>query len=564
MGDNRLFWADRIAEQIIYNVDHNPYLKDITKKSGYIVYDEKTPSGQIHIGSGRGWVIHDTIARALRDKGINAQFVLSADDMDPMDALPNLDNKNYWKQFMGKPFRDIPSPVDGYKSYADYYFTEATSKFYEYGIDAKLESTGQRYIDGDFNKTIKTALDNATKISDVFSRFYEDHKLKNELPFNPKCEKCGKIGTTRAFEWNSDTELVKYTCEDDYVTWATGCGHSGEISPYNGNGKFPWKVEWAAKWPTVGVLYETAGKDHFSAGGSRDVAIAISNEVFNHPPPLPSTVKKKPDGSFIYKRGESYEFFLVGGAKMSSSKGQGFPFSEMTKYAPGNILKFILVSNRPKTAINFDPQSKLEQVYREYDETEKLYYDSIEKPDLLKKDKYFNAKRIYELAHIGEIQKERPPTVEFNFGLMIVQLTKSTKDAIELLKQKGKLSEKLNKRQYSIIEKRLNFFRSWLTDFASEDKIISLKKPTSSLTLNDSQKSMIEKFKELVNKSDTEQELLQGINALIKTFDVEKSEFFEIIYQLLFAKPKGPRLIPYIIFSGKETIINHIDSFFNS
>ena len=79
------FWADQVADEIIERISKSDLLKSIVKKHGYIVMDEKTPSGTIHIGSGRGWVIHDAIAKALRDKGVKARFILSSDDMDPLD-----------------------------------------------------------------------------------------------------------------------------------------------------------------------------------------------------------------------------------------------------------------------------------------------------------------------------------------------------------------------------------------------------------------------------------------------------------------------------------------------
>ena len=557
MSDNRLFWSDRIAEQVIYRVEHDERLQDITKKFGYIVYDEKTPSGQIHIGSGRGWIIHDTIARSLRDKGIKeAKFVLSADDMDPMDALPNLEDQDYWKQFMGKPFRDIPSPEKGFSSYADYYFHEATSKFPEYGIEAELQSTGQRYINGDFNKTIKLALDNSEKIQSIFNRFYETNVMQNKLPFNPKCETCGKIGTTRATEWDSEQELISYVCEPNYASWAKGCGYEGIISPYNGNGKFPWKVEWAAKWPTVGVLFETAGKDHFSAGGSRDVSMAIANEIFSFPPPLPSSVKKTPKG-FVYNRGEAYEFFLVGGAKMSSSKGQGFPFSGMTKYAPGNILKFILVRTRPKTAINFDPTLDLERIYREYDDTEAKYFESLKDPKLLENDKYFNAKRLYELSHIGKIPKRQPSVVEFNLGVMMVQITQSTEETISRLQEKEKLPLKMTKNEIDIVKERLDFLRDWVKDLAPDDKLITLRVPD--ISLSEKEITIAKEFKKMVTENNTEQDLLEAIKATTEKYALNIKDFYQIIYKILFNATKGPRIVPYVIFTGPEVLVSHIN-----
>ena len=56
-------WADQIADDVIKRINNDKFLKSVVKKTGFFVYDEKTPSGTIHIGSGRGWVIHDAIAK---------------------------------------------------------------------------------------------------------------------------------------------------------------------------------------------------------------------------------------------------------------------------------------------------------------------------------------------------------------------------------------------------------------------------------------------------------------------------------------------------------------------
>ena len=49
-----------------------------------------------------------------------------------------------------------------------------------------------------------------------------------------------------------------------------GCGASGWISPFGGNAKLPWNLEWAAQWSLFGVTIEPCGKDLSTAGGSRD------------------------------------------------------------------------------------------------------------------------------------------------------------------------------------------------------------------------------------------------------------------------------------------------------
>ncbi|OLS16624.1 MAG: Lysine--tRNA ligase [Candidatus Heimdallarchaeota archaeon LC_3] len=557
MAKDRKFWADRYVELLQKKVDQELILKDIIKEKGYICYDEKTPSGTIHIGSGRGWVIHDTVARALRDIGLNGRFILSADDFDPMDALP-LIKSDFYKQYMGIPFKYIPSPVDGYASYADYYFEEATSKFDEYGIEAELESTGNHYINGDFNKTIKLALDNADKIQEIFTRFYSNTVMSKKLPFNPICEKCNKIGTTIGYKWNKEEEKVSYRCSPDLVEWATGCGHEGMISPYNGNGKFPWKVEWAAKWPTIGVVFETAGKDHFSAGGSRDISIAIAREVFDFPPPFPSSYKKTENG-YKYKVGEAYEFFTIDGAKMSTSKGSGFSFAEMGNFAPGHIIKYLLARKRPKSTIEFDPIDGLGDVYRDYDKTEKMYYEAIMDKKLLENDVYFNAHRLFQLCYVGKFYDELPPQIEFKFGVMLVQITDTTEQAIERLKEKGHIDSDVGEDKLDRLKLRLNFLRKWVKDLAPEDKIIKISSGKIKNIGEMDKKFITDVITTIRESNNDENKLREGFRTVYSNHNLSPSDFHSKIYKFLFNKNSGPRLVPYIVYTGEKKIIDRFE-----
>ena len=118
-----MHWADNWALRVKERVENDPFLKKIVEEKGYICYDEKTPSGSVHVGSGRGWIIFDCIAKALRKLGLKGRFILSSDDMDPFDK-PNKELGEEWNKYLGMPFRDIPSPKDGYKSFADYYFSQ--------------------------------------------------------------------------------------------------------------------------------------------------------------------------------------------------------------------------------------------------------------------------------------------------------------------------------------------------------------------------------------------------------------------------------------------------------
>ncbi|MEM5797345.1 MAG: lysine--tRNA ligase [Candidatus Aenigmatarchaeota archaeon] len=533
-----IYWTDKVVEEVQQRVKQNKVLQKIVKERGYIVYDEKTPSGKIHIGSGRGWVIHDIIAKSFRDHGLKGRFILSSDDIDPMDSIPPDLPKERFEKFLGIPLRNIPSPEKGYESFADYYFSQCTELFDKWGIEAELESTGERYIKGDFNRMIKIALDNADKIQNIYKKIYGKTIGAEKLPFNPICEKCGKIGTTLAYEWNGDEEIVKYSCEPNLVEWAKGCGHKGEISPYNGNGKLPWKVEWAAKWPTVGVVVETAGKDHFTKGGSRTIAVAISCEVFNYPPPWPSTCNNE---------GEGYEFFLVEGKKMSTSKGIGVSFAEISQLVPPEILRFLMVKTRPQTTVDFKEEN-IPLIYNELERYERIYYD-LEKVDERERA---NAKRIYELAVIGEIPKEKPFRPPFEKLIELVKILPDNNQlefAINKLKEWNQITVVTDKIKKDV-EEKLAFAKSWYEDFG---KVSEIK-----IELTDGEKNIINELIDIIKEEYDGENLQTKIFNLINKHNSDPKKIFKKLYQILLKTDSGPRLGPYIIERGKEEVIQKL------
>jgi len=546
------YWTDKVAADAKRRVEESDKLKKIVKERGYIVYDEKTPSGPIHVGSARGWLIHDIIAKTLRDNGMKGRFILSSDDIDPMDGLPKSLDASKWKKFMGVPLRNIPSPESGYESYAEYFFRQCTDRFEDFNIEAELESTGERYIKGDFNPAIKVLLDNTDKIQKIYEELYGKTIASEKLPFQPICEKCGKIGTTFAYEWDSENEIVKYECRSDMVEWAKGCGHKGEVSPYNGGGKLPWKVEWAAKWPTVGVLCESAGKDHFTKGGSRSVAVAIAVEILDFPPPWPSSSVKT--GKY-YDTGKGYEFFLVGGKKMSTSKGVGVSFVEIGNVIPAEMLRFLMIKARPETTIDFTPEGNaIPFLFRDFDKTEKIFFGIDEVTDREKN----NAKRIYELT-VKEILKKKPYRIPFDFAAMLVQSMpneKRTESVVGMLEKIGHV-KKMTNQEIKILENTLNYAEMWVEKFAPDNMKLKVLKdlPKEAENLGDDKKKALSEIGKFLEKERTDKEIWNTIKSSAESAGVESKELFKAAYIVIIGKEYGPRLVPLIQSLDREFVV---------
>ncbi len=294
-----MFWADRIAKEI----EATDAAKKATKEKPLIIRDEKTISGRIHIGSMRGVAIHGLLSEVLTEKGIPNIFKYEFNDFDPFDTVPGYLDQEKFKPYLGMPLYKVPSPEPGFENYAECYAAEFVEVHKKAGFHPEYYRATELYRSGRMDPYIKIALERRDDIRRILKEVSGSVKDELWLPVSIVCENCGKIMTTRALDY--DGETISYIC-DKTPEGMTSCGHSGRVSPYGGNTKLFWKVDWAVKWIVVGVGVEGGGKDHSTKGGSRDVANHIAREIFEHQPPFDVP----------------YEFFLVAERKCLRPKAK--------------------------------------------------------------------------------------------------------------------------------------------------------------------------------------------------------------------------------------------------
>lgn len=498
-----MFWADIVAKNL--------------KNSGHhIVADGKTPSGKVHVGSLRGVLIHDFVHKSLLSEKVNSKYIYYFDDFDPMDGLPVYLDQEKYEKYMGVPLKDIPAP-EGSGSYADYYATDFRNVFESLGAKPEIIYTSHLYKSGKFDEPLRVALDNAEKIQEIYHRISGSIKKKGWLPFQPVCPDCGKIGTTHATNW--DGQQVEFTCEETLVEWAKGCGYQGKISPFGGTGKMPWKVEWPAKWFVLGTTVEGAGKDHSSAGGTRDVANAIAREVFQKEPPADL----------------AYEHILFGGKKMSSSKGLGSSAAEVAELLPAEVLRFLFARIPYQRAIDFDPgqENTIPDLFDEFDRGQKAFFEKTNE-DLAK---------TWEASQIGEIQQE------FNLRFStIVEYLKNlkTEEAILVEAEKGK-GEKLTSTDEAAIKLRIKYAKLWLDGFDKEE--VSEK-----VELTEKQKELLKLLTEELTEEMSEDEVQNFIYNKGKDLGLKPSETFQAVYRVLLGKDQGPKAGALVKSIGLDTV----------
>jgi lysyl-tRNA synthetase class 1 len=227
------YWADEIAAAV---------------SGRQVINDSKTPSGTVHIGSLRGVVLHDAIRRVVASHGMEVEFRYGIEDLDPMDAQALL-TPDAVDRYMGVPLAHVPPP-DGspHPNYARHFATLFLETFAEIGIHPHLYWMSEQYASGAMDGYIRQALDKAETILEIYRTVSTVNHPQGWLPVSVICENCGKIGTTRARDWDGGT--VAYDCLPDLVEWATGCGFNGRVAPFGGRAKLVWSVDWASWYGT--------------------------------------------------------------------------------------------------------------------------------------------------------------------------------------------------------------------------------------------------------------------------------------------------------------------------
>ena len=416
--------------------------------------------------------------------------------------------------------------ADGHASYARHHAQIFIDIFAGLGIHPdRYYWMSEIYRGGEVDPFIRTALDRAEVVRDIYRRVSRVERPEGWLPVHVVCPTCGKVGTTLARDWDGNT--VAFECLPDLVTWASGCSRSGRIAPFGGVAKLPWNLEWAAQWSMFGVTVEPCGKDLATAGGSRDRSDAIAREVFDREPPL----------------NLPYEFLNIGGRKMSSSRGRGAAAHEIAEVVPAEQLRLLMIRPRPNHAIEFDPDGT-DAIPRLFDESDRIAAASagIEvKGDLPPDhDRVFAASLVdpdADLLAAGSAY--RPPFAHLALLLQVPGVDVGARMEAE----KG---APLTDVERDLLEERTRAARAWLDAYAPERARIEVRRdavPPAAAELDAHQRRALSGLAaQLEGAPAWDGEALQAtIFEAARSAGLPAGRIFAALYLSFLGQPSGPR-----------------------
>ena len=503
------FWADEEAALLDSGRAH-------------VIRDSKTPSGTVPISGLRGPIITDALYRTFKKRERRVRYVFTIDDYDPMDSQSMRQQAGMAEQ-MGKPFFAIPSPDPAYSDFARYHASRFLATFEALGIHPEeIHWVRELYRSGALDPQIDLVLRNADVIRRIYAEVANVRKDEHWLPISVICESCGRLGTTYATDYDGAT--VAYECRRDLVTWAVGCGHAGRISPFGGNAKLVWNLQWCAMWDHFSVTYEEGGKDLLTAGGSRDRANEIYREVWKKEPPL----------------GLVHEFLNVGGRKMSTSRPEdwrqlGAAAHELVGLYPPELVRFLMLRTDPKRHIDFDPRGmSLPRLMDDYDRCADAYVADAES-DLAK---------VWLLSQVAE--EPDPPPWRVRFSIVADWLQIPSVDPME--KATERRGGPLTERDRVDLQRRIALARVWLERWAPEDAKFTVQSalPEAARDLTTAQRRFLARAADVVGTTaDAEAlqtELYSSARAVgLVEGDRVSKDAFAAIYLALLGRPIGPR-----------------------
>lgn len=523
-----IHWADVIAE-------------DVLKKGGkHLVATGITPSGHIHIGNMREVVTADAVYRALLDKGADADFIYIADNYDPLRKVYPFLPESY-AEHVGKPISEVLCPCGGCTNYAEHFLKPFLEALRRLGINPKVYRADEMYRAGKYTEAIKTALVNRDAIAKILEEVSGKTVAEDWSPFNPRCNECGRITTTKVTGFDLEAETVDYVCT---------CGHSGTV-PMAGGGKLTWRVDWPARWAVLGVTVEPFGKDHASRGGSYDTGKRIVREIYGHEAPYPVV----------------YEWIMLGkqGA-MSSSTGVVVSISDMLEVVPPEVLRYLIIRTKPEKHIQFDPGQPLLTLVDEYERLRVQFRENDPSLGIFEK-------RIYELSRATGICQSEVP---FKQMVTICQVARGDFEQIlKIVKRSGFSieNEKCIKELTDNVSKWLELYAPPFVKFSVKEKV-----PVQVATLSELQKAFLSAFAALIEArgkisgeeyhmlvysakekgSELNRKIAEKLNTQVSP-QVDPKDLFKAIYTSILGQSSGPKAGWFLSSFEKEFLVKRFE-----
>ncbi|UCE13721.1 MAG: lysine--tRNA ligase [Candidatus Heimdallarchaeota archaeon] len=534
-------WIDKLTTNLISNW---PDVQDFHSNCGISV------SGRQHVGRLRGEIIlTNAVVTELQKRGYSASHSLILYTADPwkgkeaqINCFPEAKKA---KKYVNWRLIDVPDPTNQYSSWVDYFWRAFGDPLPKFGRSIEIMRTHEFYQTKAMKATIIELIKKKEQVRDILNKYRKENPFpENWIPFNPLCNHCNRIGTTKALEVDLKGYRAKYYCEACQNTdWSD-----------MRKGKLTWRLEWLAIWYVLNIHFEPFGKDHATPGGSRDSCIEVLETVLQH---------RGPFG--FWNEWVGYSEGQTDHGDMTSSGFIGFTPSKWLKYADTEVLKYIYLKTPPKRRIVLG-LDKIPSYVNEYDKAERIYFEleQLENPAELQA-----IQRSYEILFYNDVPEYRGFQLDYSHAIILSQLVppseEGTKQAIQKLQATEILTEIPSKILENHIHNRLTKARNWVLDYAPIHLRIKIPEKISKTIIAQLDETMISLINNLANELTsikwTEEEIKGCMISIRDKNQLTRkgmTQFFRTLYQIFLGRPQGPRFAPFVAALEKDWVITRL------
>lgn len=509
-------WLDRVAKEIVERE------KSLGRSTELLrVESGLGASGLPHIGSLGDAARAYGVKLALEQAGYHSELIAYSDDMDALRKVP-AGLPEWLNKDIGKPVSEIKDPFGCHGSYGEHMSSLLMDGLDKLGMKYRFQSGYESYKSGLLVKQIGLILENAELIGKKIEELTGQKKYLESLPYFPQCENCGRLNVARPCRFDPIEMKVYYRCTGDEIgrRWVEGCGHEGVADIRKGEGKLSWKVEFAARWSAFDIRFEAHGKELTDSVKINDW---ISDEILSFPHPYHVV----------------YELFQdKSGKKMSKSTGNLVtPQKWLTVASTQSLL--LVYFKRIVGARNISEED-VPQYMDEYDELEDLYFGKSKETNEMKDARL---KGLYFYSNLSSPPASVLQHVSYR---LIVELAKvaPADNPVEYI-EKRLTTYRAVRSIDEQIRKKIEYALNWSKEFSLEETKVELTagERRAILTFSSNLDSLSDPNAVQTLAFDT-----------ARTAGIEPSSFFRAIYLSLLGVERGPRLGPYIVDLGSQTV----------
>lgn len=495
-------------------------LNNKTPEKGYVLFETGYgPSGLPHIGT-FGEVVRTSYVRhafQLIAPEIPTKMFCVSDDIDGLRKVPgNLPEQEMLQANLGRPLSVVPDPFGTHESYGYNMNARLRAFLDSFGFEYEFISATEKYKSGAFDKTMLLVLEKYDELMDLMLPTLGSERQATYSPFMPIDIESGIV---------IDKGVKGVNKERGTVIYVDGKGVEKEVPVTGGNCKLQWKIDFGARWASLGVDYEIYGKDH----QPNEKIYRNVCRILGGIPPVNFT----------------YEMFLSdSGEKISKSKGNGISVEDWLKYAPAESISLFMYQ-KPKTA-------------------KRLYFDVIPKA----MDEYLTFAQAFERQEelpkldnpAFHVHQGKIPQINFNLSysllLNLASACNPENDAV-LWGFISKYQSGLTPENSPLLQKMVTCASAYYNDFIKQHKKFREASDEEKLALNE----LSQTLKNATDEQKGDGALLQ--NLIFQTgknhgYETKMREWFLALYQILLGQDQGPRMGSFIVLFGIDNFVDLI------